>query len=133
MIADGKPADVGGNPDVITAYLGAARAGGPEPTRACRGAHARPREAAAGGRKVRAGYGGSIVLTDRSRRPRGRSRGAAGPQRRRQDDNAAGAQRHAAVSAGSIVFDGVASAARPYEINRLGISLVPEGGGCFRT
>ena len=48
VIADGKPAEVASNQDVITAYMGTARAGGPQPTRACRGAARRCDEAAAG-------------------------------------------------------------------------------------
>src|SRR5262249_527725 len=64
VIADGKPAEVANNQDVITAYMGTARAGGPQPT--VRPDVVRP----VAGRKlleltkVRAGYAGSLVLTD---------------------------------------------------------------------
>ena len=48
VIADGKPAEVANNPDVITAYMGTARAGGPQPTVRAAAPRAAYDEAAAG-------------------------------------------------------------------------------------
>src|SRR6185295_12243640 len=56
VIADGKPAEVANNQDVITAYMGTARAGGPQPTvhaPAPRAATTKPLLAL---ERVRAGY-----------------------------------------------------------------------------
>ena len=97
VIADGKPAEVANNPDVITAYMGTARAGGPQPTvraEAPRAAATKPLLAAGtGARRLRRQPGAD---RSRSRRARGRGGGAARPQRRRQDHDAACDHRHGA-------------------------------------
>ena len=65
VIADGKPAEVASNPDVITAYMGTARAGGPQPSVHAGGATCdRDASRCCSWNKVRAGYAGSLVLTD---------------------------------------------------------------------
>jgi branched-chain amino acid transport system ATP-binding protein len=133
VIADGKPAEVANNQDVITAYMGTARAGGPQPSvpvEALRVAASKPLLAL---ERVRAGYAGSVVLTDLDlvvhegeavallgRNGVGKTtmlRAITGTVRK---------------SAGRIVMDGAdITHARPYEINRSGISIVPEGRRLF--
>src|SRR4029077_6267700 len=121
------------NPEVITAYMGSARAGGPQPTVRAES----PRLVAAKPllelERVRAGYSGSLVLTDLDlvvhegeavallgRNGVGKTtmlRAITGTVRK---------------SAGRIVMDGAdITHARPYEINRSGISIVPEGRRLF--
>ena len=133
VIADGKPAEVAANRDVVTAYMGSARAGGPQPSvhpEAPRAAASKPLLTL---ERVRAGYAGSLVLTDLDlvvhegeavallgRNGVGKTtmlRAIAGIVRK---------------STGRIVMDGVdITHARPYEINRSGISIVPEGRRLF--
>ena len=97
VIADGKPAEVPSNQDVITAYMGTARAGGPQPTvraEAPRAAATKPLLAL---EQVRAGYAGSLVLTDLDLVVHeGEAVALLGPQRRRQDHDAACDHRHGA-------------------------------------
>ena len=65
VIADGKPAEVANNPDVVTAYMGTARAGGPRadgPAGELVPPWQKPLLRACD--IVRAGYSGSLVLTD---------------------------------------------------------------------
>ena len=64
VIADGKPAEVASNPDVITAYMGTARAGGPQPPVQAEAPRAARRSRCCELEQVRAGYAGSLVLTD---------------------------------------------------------------------
>ena len=135
MIADGKPAEVAANPDVVAAYLGAAR-----------GRHAGP---ASGGRAHRAcpccaslleashlsaGYGGSTVLevASISRCTRGEAVALLGRNGVGKTTLLRSLSGTLAVSDGDIVFEGRSlSRLKPYEINRLGVSLVPEGRRLF--
>ena len=95
MIADGKPAEVAGDPEVITAYLGAERIIAPPPptdaeSHCSRRAQADPADRASARRLCRQhGAGGH-----RPDRARGRGGGVARPQRRRQDHDVARHHRH---------------------------------------
>jgi branched-chain amino acid transport system ATP-binding protein len=94
LIADGRPAEVGSNPAVIAAYLGTAQHAAAQAVRASAGSVAPI--AVAGQRAERRlcrqrGAGRSVAGHQR-----GRGGGAAGPQRRGQDHDAACDHRHGA-------------------------------------
>ncbi len=134
IIADGKPAEVGSNPDVITAYMGTARAGGvpvptvrpAEPTRPI----GKPLLEVA---KVRAGYAGSLVLTDLDLIVHeGEAVALLGRNGVGKTTLLRAITGTVQKSAGRISMDGSdITHARTHEINRLGISLVPEGRRLF--
>jgi ABC-type branched-subunit amino acid transport system ATPase component len=133
VIADGKPAEVAGNQDVITAYMGTARAGGPRPTvqtEAPSPASARPLLSL---EQVHAGYAGSLVLADVNLSVHEGEAvallGRNGVGKTTLLRAITGAVR---TSAGCILLDGAEiTRARSYEINRRGISIVPEGRRLF--
>jgi branched-chain amino acid transport system ATP-binding protein len=133
VIADGKPAEVAINQDVITAYMGTARAGGPQPT-----VHAEPLRAATTKpllalEKLRAGYAGSLVLTDLDLVVHeGEAVALLGRNGVGKTTMLRAITGTVQKSAGRIVMDGAdITHARPYEINRCGISIVPEGRRLF--
>jgi ABC-type branched-subunit amino acid transport system ATPase component/ABC-type branched-subunit amino acid transport system permease subunit len=133
VIADGKPAEVANNQDVITAYMGTARGGGPRPT-----VHAEaPRVAATKPllvlEQVRAGYAGSLVLTDLDLLVHeGEAVALLGRNGVGKTTMLRAITGTVQKSAGRIVMDGAdITHARPYEINRRGISIVPEGRRLF--
>jgi ABC-type branched-subunit amino acid transport system ATPase component/ABC-type branched-subunit amino acid transport system permease subunit len=133
VIADGKPAEVASNPDVITAYMGTARAGGPVP--GIRGdivqpVAARPMLELAG---VRAGYAGSLILTDLDLVVHeGEAVALLGRNGVGKTTMLRAITGTVQKSAGRITMDGTdITRARSYEINRLGISIVPEGRRLF--
>jgi branched-chain amino acid transport system ATP-binding protein len=133
VIADGKPAEVANNQDVITAYMGTARAGGPQPT-----VHAEPLRTATTKpllalEKLRAGYAGSLVLTDLDLVVHeGEAVALLGRNGVGKTTMLRAITGTVQKSAGRIVMDGAdITHARPYEINRRGISIVPEGRRLF--
>jgi len=133
VIADGKPAEVASNPDVITAYMGTARAGGPQPrvhAEAIRTIAAKPILQL---QQVRAGYAGSLVLTDLDLVVHeGEAVALLGRNGVGKTTMLRAISGTVQKSAGHITMDGKnITHAKPYEINRLGISIVPEGRRLF--
>ena len=133
VIADGRPAEVANNPDVVTAYMGTARAGGPQPTvraEAPRPAATKPMLQL---EQVRAGYSGSLVLTDLDLVVReGEAVALLGRNGVGKTTMLRAITGTVHKSAGRIIMDGKdITHARPHEINRLGISIVPEGRRLF--
>ncbi len=134
VIADGKPAEVASNPDVITAYMGTSRASGvPVPT-------VRPEVATAVSAKplleltqVRAGYAGSQILTDVDLVVHeGEAVALLGRNGVGKTTMLRAITGTVQKTAGRIAMDGTEiTRARSYEINRLGISIVPEGRRLF--
>jgi ABC-type branched-subunit amino acid transport system ATPase component len=133
LIADGKPAEVAGNPDVVTAYLGAERiVPPPAPSDAERQAHAAGKPLLVVD-KLRAGYAGSVVLEDLSLVVHeGEAVALLGRNGVGKTTTLRAITGTVRVSAGQIrLEDGVITNARPYAINQRGISLVPEGRRLF--
>jgi ABC-type branched-subunit amino acid transport system ATPase component/ABC-type branched-subunit amino acid transport system permease subunit len=133
LIADGAPADVAANPDVVTAYLGAERiVPPPAPSQAERAAHVAAKPVLAMD-KVRAGYAGSIVLEDLSLVVHeGEAVALLGRNGVGKTTTLRAITGTVRCGAGSIQLDGAEiSNAKPYEINQGGVSLVPEGRRLF--
>ncbi len=133
LIADGKPAAVAGNPDVVTAYLGAERiVTPPAPTEAERQAHA-ARKPLLVIDQLRAGYAGSVVLEDLSLLVHeGEAVALLGRNGVGKTTTLRAITGTVRSSSGTIVLDGAdVTHAKSYEINQRGISLVPEGRRLF--
>jgi branched-chain amino acid transport system ATP-binding protein len=137
LIADGKPSDVAGHPEVIAAYLGTAHGKALPPPRAAEartipkiGAAAAPLLKVEG---VRAGYGGSTVLDglDLTVLP-GEVVALLGRNGVGKTTSLRAITGTLPLAAGRMTFDGKEiGGLRPDEINRAGISLVPEGRRLF--
>ena len=133
LIADGAPAEVAASPGVVTAYLGAGRiVPPPAPTDTERAEHfaAKPILVID---KVQAGYAGSIVLEDLSLVVHeGEAVALLGRNGVGKTTTLRAITGTVRCGSGSIRLDGAEIAnAKPYEINRKGISLVPEGRRLF--
>jgi branched-chain amino acid transport system ATP-binding protein len=132
LIADGPPAEVAANPDVVTAYLGGERIAPSFMPTEREGA----RVAAApilAVEKVRAGYAGSMVLEDLSMVVHeGEAVALLGRNGVGKTTLLRAITGTVRCGGGSIrLGDTDITDARPYEINRKGISLVPEGRRLF--
>ena len=137
LIADGKPSEVAGHPEVIAAYLGTAHGKTLPPPRAAEardipkiGAAATPLLKVEG---VRAGYGGSTVLDglDLTVQP-GEVVALLGRNGVGKTTSLRAITGTLPLASGQITFDGrQIGGLRPDEINRAGISLVPEGRRLF--
>ncbi|MGJ4925596.1 ATP-binding cassette domain-containing protein [Bradyrhizobium sp. HKCCYLS2038] len=137
LIADGRPAEVASHPEVVTAYLGTAH--GQVSTSPSRGATVAVLPTAAMAEPllkveaVSAGYGGGTVLDglDLVVRP-GEVVALLGRNGVGKTTALRAITGTVPLSQGRIMFDGTdLGALRADEINRLGISLVPEGRRLF--
>ena len=132
LIADGAPAEVAANPEVVAAYLGGERIVPPR-TQADEQVAWLTREPLLALEKVCAGYGGSTVLEDLSLIVHeGEAVALLGRNGVGKTTTLRAITGTVRCASGSIRLagNGIANA-RPFEINRQGISLVPEGRRLF--
>ena len=108
-----QAAEVADNPEVIAAYLGAARTRRAAPPPCARAACRMPQAERTARRQGCRGRLRRQHRAERPRpdRPRGRGGGTARTQRRRQDHDAARADRHLHIDTGTSRFDGATSTA----------------------
>jgi ABC-type branched-subunit amino acid transport system ATPase component len=133
LIADGAPAEVGQNPDVIAAYMGAERIVTPPPPTATERAEHAAAQPLLVMDKVSAGYAGSVVLEGLSLVVHeGEAVALLGRNGVGKTTTLKAITGTVRCSAGSIAFGGAEIAnGRTYETNRKGVSLVPEGRRLF--
>ncbi|MBV9565142.1 MAG: ATP-binding cassette domain-containing protein [Bradyrhizobium sp.] len=133
IIADGRPAEVAANPDVIAAYLGTKdtgeRAAPPAPERR---AHATA-NVLLRANDIAAGYSGSTVLSKVNLVVHeGEAVALLGRNGVGKTTTLSALTGRIALSSGEISFAGERiDRMRTYEINRLGVALVPEGRRLF--
>jgi branched-chain amino acid transport system ATP-binding protein len=133
LIADGGPAEVARNPDVITAYLGAERIiAPPAPTDTEIREHAAAKPLLTID-KLSAGYAGSVVLEGLSMVVHeGEAVALLGRNGVGKTTTLRAITGTVKSSSGSIILGGAdITRARSFEINQRGISLVPEGRRLF--
>jgi len=133
IVADGKPMEVANNPEVIAAYLGAADDGTRvAPSVAERTAH-HASKVLLKADNIFAGYGGSTVLNGVSLTVHeGEAVALLGRNGVGKTTLLRALTGSIPLTSGSVTVAGQDTALlRPFEINRLGLSLVPEGRRLF--
>lgn len=130
LIADGKPAEVAANPAVISAYLGAEKEAVHRIHAAPRGELGKPVLAV---KNLTAGYAGSVIIDGISFTVReGEAVAILGRNGVGKTTTLKSLMGAVEISGGEVILDGKNITGRkPFEINRRGISLVPEGRRLF--
>jgi ABC-type branched-subunit amino acid transport system ATPase component/ABC-type branched-subunit amino acid transport system permease subunit len=133
VIADGSPAEVANNPDVVTAYLGAERIVAPRPPSDAESRKAAAHKPILQVEHLRAGYAGSVVLDDIDLVVHeGEAVALLGRNGVGKTTTLRAITGTVRVGGGRILLDGADIANAPtYAINQRGISLVPEGRRLF--